>query len=92
MTGQDAHGLTPSQITRALANLGDDEPTERDHPMGFKRGDSVRVTSDNYSEPGSRSFIGATGEVAGTVGEIVAVRLPGETSSTGFGPEELEHR
>lgn len=57
----------------------------------FSRGDRVEVTSDNYPEPESTSYVGSTGTVSGTTGTFVAVRLDGRTSSTGFEPDEITH-
>lgn len=58
----------------------------------FNRGDRVTVTSDNYAETPAVAYTGRTGEVAGMTGannDIVAVRLDGDTRSTGFGIEEV---
>ncbi len=57
----------------------------------FSKGESVTVTSDSYPEKGSRSFVGQSGTVTGTERDGVAVKLDGDTSSTGFFSEELKH-
>lgn len=58
----------------------------------FNRGDRVEVHNDRYAEPG-QSLTGRTGEVTSTgngiKGDIVTVRLDGETRSLGFGEEEV---
>jgi hypothetical protein len=59
--------------------------------VGFTKGDSVRVASDNYAEPG-QSLTGTTGTVAGTgPGEAIAVHTD-DGRSLGFYAEELERR
>jgi hypothetical protein len=64
--------------------------------MAFRKGDRVEVTRNDYAEPGERTFVGETGSVTGTMpgngGPIAAVHLDGETSSLGFGAEELKRR
>jgi hypothetical protein len=61
--------------------------------MGLlNRGDNVTVVRDNHPEPGSRSYVGATGTVTGADSTSVGVRLDGDTSSTGFEPGEVERR
>ena len=59
--------------------------------MGFKRGDRVEVTNDRYPEP-DKNFNGTTGTVTGTQGDMVAIRVDGETRTLGFGAEELDRR
>ncbi|MFJ4091214.1 hypothetical protein ACIPYS_06480 [Kitasatospora sp. NPDC089913] len=58
----------------------------------FKKGDTVRIARDLFPEEGSRSFVGQTGEVAGTVGNSVVVSGldPGSSQKYGFDPDEVE--